>query len=355
MNWPENLAAEDLGGRAGMAIVPIIVGPTGVGKTEICLGVAERIGAEIVSADSRQIYRHMEIGTAKPTSEQRQRVPHHLVDCVDPDQEFNAARYGLMANKVICQLLAAGKLPMVVGGSGLYIRALLGAFFQGPGANAEIRKKLAEEEAQRGRGTLHHRLAEVDPQTANRIHPHDRVRTIRALEVHQLTGIPLSQWHRRGPYSRPKFGWCKLGLYRSRTNLYQRIEERIDAMMAQGLLKEVQALLSRGYSPDLPALATVGYQEMIAYIKGKLDLEQAVSHLKRNTRQYAKRQMTWFSKEGEILWFDAQREEEQLLLTVQDLKAGKTPQAEEIEDRRASLRHSWLLKDSPIESDGVGL
>lgn len=336
-----------------MAFLPIVVGPTGVGKTEICLRVAERIDAEIVSADSRQLYRHMVIGTAQPTSEQRRRVSHHLVDCVDPDEEFNAAHYARMANKIIAQLLAAGKLPMVVGGSGLYLRALLGAFFQGPGANSEIRQRLAKEESKRGRGTLYRRLKEVDPETARRIHPHDRVRTIRAMEVHQLTGIPISRWHQRGSYSRPKFNWCKLGLYRPRKDLYQRIDERVDTMVRQGLLKEVRDLLSRRYSPDLPALATVGYQEMIAYLRGQLDFEQAISHLKRNTRQYAKRQMTWFSKEGEILWFDAQGEEEQLLIAVQKLKVGEVPQTEEIKKRRALMRRTWALKGSKGESDGI--
>jgi len=337
-----------------MAIVPIVVGPTGVGKTEICLRVAEKTGAEIVSADSRQIYRYMAIGTAKPTPEQLRRVPHHLVDCVDPDEEFNAARYGRMASKIISQLFAAGRLPLVVGGSGLYLRALLGAFFEGPGAHSEIRRRLAEEESREGTGTLYRRLKHVDAQTASRIHPHDQVRTIRALEVHQLTGIPLSLWQKRGPYSRPNFRWCKLGLYRRRENLYRRIEERVDTMMVQGLLKEVQVLLSRGYSADLPALATVGYQEMLAYIKGQLNFEQAVSLLKRNTRQYAKRQMTWFKKEGEILWFDAQREERQFLLTVQRLKAGQFPDAKETEKRKALVRQFWSLKTSPSGSDSIG-
>jgi len=337
-----------------VAIVPIVVGPTGVGKTEICLRVAKKSGAEIISADSRQIYRYMGIGTAKPTPEQLSRVPHHMVDYVDPDEEFNAARYGRRASKIVSQLLAAGKLPLVVGGSGLYLRALLGAFFEGPGAHSDIRRGLVEEESREGPGTLYHRLKHVDPQAASRIHPHDQVRTIRALEVHQFTGIPLSLWQKSGPYHRPKFRWCKLGLYRHREDLYRRIEERVDMMMRQGLLQEVQSLLSRGYSADLPALATVGYQEMVAYLRGRLNFEQAVSLLKQNTRQYAKRQMTWFKKDGEILWFDAQREERQLLLTVQRLKAGQFPDAKEAEKRKALVRQFWTQKISPSRSDDIG-
>lgn len=324
-----------------MVIVPIVVGPTGVGKTEAITWTAKQIGAEIVSADSRQIYRYMDIGTAKPTPRQRRQVPHHLIDCVDPDQKFNAAQYGRMARKVISQLLAEEILPIVVGGSGMYLRALVGGFFEGPGADPEIRRRLTEEESRAGSGTLHRRLTEVDPSSAGRIHPHDRVRTIRALEIHELTGVPLSRWQERGPYFSPEFSWCKLGLFRQRKSLYRRIEERVDQMVTQGLLEEVRSLLSRGYSDELPALSTVGYGEMIAYIEGQVDFEEAVSHLKRNTRQYAKRQMTWFGKDREILWFHAQSEEELLLQAVQKLRAGQAPRAKEVEKRRALLRRFW--------------
>lgn len=338
-----------------MVIVPIVVGPTGVGKTEIALKLAKETGAEIVSADSRQVYRHLDIGTAKPTPEQCRLVPHHLVDCVDPDEDFNAAKYGRLAREVISKLLDRGKLPMVVGGSGLYVRALLEGFFQGPGADPEIRQHLAEEESRGGPGTLYRRLIMVDPESAGRIHPHDRVRTIRALEVHQLTGISMSRWQGGGPHSQPGFPWCKLGLFREREIVYQRIERRVDEMLAGGLLEEVRWLLSRGFSPDLPALSTVGYEEMIAYLKGQVDFQQAVSLLKRNTRQYAKRQMTWFGKETEILWFSAQEEEDQLLHIVQNLKAGKYPEAKEAERRRALLRRSWSGQTSVEGSENPGV
>jgi len=324
-----------------MIIVPIVVGPTGVGKTEIVLPVAEQMGAEIISADSRQIYRYMDIGTAKPTLEQRQRVPHHLVDCIDPKEEFNAAQYGRMASDIISRLLAAEKLPLVLGGSGLYLRALLEGFFQGPGADPEIRRSLLEEESRQGPGSLYRCLTERDPRSARRIHPHDRMRTIRALEVLELTGIPLSRWQEKGSYCQSQFCWCKLGLYLERERLYRRIGERIDSMLANGLLEEVRALLYRGYSPDLRALDSIGYREMLVHIRGQIDFKEAVSQLKRNTRQYAKRQMTWFSKEGDIFWFHAKNEQEQFLFAIRKLWAGQFPEANELEKRQELLRRSW--------------
>ena len=337
-----------------MAIVPIVVGPTGVGKTEIALGVAQKIGAEIVSADSRQVYRQLDIGTAKPTHEQLVQVPHHLVDCVDPDQDFNAAKYGRLAKGIILELLAQGKLPLVVGGSGLYLRALVEGFFQGPGAHPEIRQHLIEEESRAGPGTLHRRLSKVDPESASRIHPHDRVRTIRALEVHQLTGVTLSRLQEEGAYRRPAFSWCKLGLFRERESLYHRIEKRVDEMIEQGLLEEVRSLLLRGYSPELPAFSTVGYREMIAHLKGQVSFQEAVSLQKRNTRQYAKRQMTWFGRDSEILWLHAQGEEKQVFLTIQKLTADQFPSAKEVERRRTVLRRSWSYPVSSKEAEDHG-
>lgn len=326
-----------------MVIVPIVVGPTGVGKTEIVLPMAEEMGAEIISADSRQIYRYMDIGTAKPTLEQRRRVPHHLVDCIDPKEEFNAAQYGRMAGEIISQLLAAGKRPLVVGGGGLYLRALLEGFFQGPGADPEIRRRLVEQESHQGPGSLYRYLIERDPRSARRIHPHDQMRTIRALEVLELTGIPLSRWQEQGPYCQPQFSWCKLGLYLERERLYSRIEERIDGMLAKGLLEEVQALLSKGYSPDLRALDSIGYREMLVHIRGHVGFERAVSQLKRNTRQYAKRQMTWFCKESDIFWFHAGNEQKQFLFAIRKLWGGQFPEEKELKKRRKLLRRSWEL------------
>ncbi len=324
-----------------MIIVPIVVGPTGVGKTDVILRIAERTQAEIISADSRQAYRHLDIGTAKPTLQQRRRVIHHMVDCCDPDVKFNAAQYAAMATEIILQLIAEEKLPIVVGGSGLYLKALLGGFFRGPGADACIRTRLTEHESHLGSGGLHRLLEEVDPLSANRIHPHDRVRTIRALEIHQLTGVPISRWQQDGSYRSPGFSWQKLGLYRPRNALYERIEIRVDEMVAEGLLEEVRSLLSRGYSPDVPALASVGYREMIAHIQGQVDLPKAITRIKQNTRQYAKRQMTWFGKDQEILWFDARHEEGQLLSAVMKLRAGHVPKKQEREKRMSLMRQAW--------------
>jgi len=324
-----------------MVIVPIVIGPTGVGKTEIVLRAVQNIDAEIISADSRQIYRYMDIGTAKPTIEQRQRVPHHLVDCVDPKNKMNAVAYGRKAREIISRLLQEGKLPVVVGGSGLYLRALLGRFFEGPGADPEIRKRLEQEEAQTGPGSLYRRLMKVDPQSAGRIHTHDLFRTIRALEVHEMTGISLSRWQERGPYYQPSFSWCKIGLFRQRESLYRRIDVRADKMISQGLMEEVRNLLGRGYSSQLKVLSNVGYQEMIAHLEGRMDLKESIARFKQKTRQYAKRQMTWFGKDQEILWFQAEREQEQLCLSIQRLKEGEMPEAKEFKRRKALLQLSW--------------
>jgi len=324
-----------------VVIVPIVVGPTGVGKTEIVLQALEGLDAEIISADSRQIYRLMDIGTAKPTADQRRRVRHHLVDCVDPDGKINAAQYGRQAKKIISELLGKGRLPVVVGGSGLYIRALLEGFFEGPGARTDIRRRLIEEETEGGPGTLHRRLTSVDGEAASRIHPHDQVRTMRALEVFQLTGLTLSQWQRQGPYPEKQFHSCKLGLYRDRSDLYQRIQARAEKMLSQGLLAEVSGLMDRGHSAELMSMSTVGYREMIAHLTGQVDLEEAVRRLVRNTRRYARRQMTWFGKEKDILWFHADLEAENFVKSLHQVLQGDTPGPQERARSQEMLRRCW--------------
>jgi tRNA dimethylallyltransferase len=301
------------------------------------------LDAEIVSADSRQVYRQLDIGTAKPTAEQRHKVPHHLVDCVDIDQPWNAARYGRMARDVIIKLLEEEKFPVVVGGSGLYIRALREGFFQGPGTDPAIRKNLVLQENRNGLAALYERLVDVDPESARGIHPNDAVRIIRALEVFEKTGVPISQWRRKGPYPKSKFSSSLVGLFRPRTELYRRIEWRVDQMMDQGLLDEVRGLLDSGYSPQLTSLSTVGYQEIIAHLQGHIDLHEAVDRLKRNTRQYAKRQMTWFGREQDILWFQAGQEQENLRQALAELHRGRRPAAEGLNRRRKLMRQSWSL------------
>ena len=338
-----------------MSTLALFIGPTAVGKTEVLIEVLQGMQAEIISADSRQIYRFMDIGTAKPDPEQLRAVKHHLVDCVHPDHPIDAADYARMARQVIDDVIARGRFPVVSGGSGLYIKALLEGFFEGPGADAGIRRNLIEQEKAEGRGTLHERLARLDPDSAARIHPHDLLRTVRALEVYEQTGVPLSCWHREGENLKLEHSSFLIGLYRTREDLYRRIDERVDEMMERGLEKEVRSLIERGYSNHLAALSTVGYREMTALIEGRIDRQEAVSRMKRNTRQYAKRQMTWFNKMELVLWVDAARisedgQKEHLRHTLEELSHGRYPSREEVVCSRQRMRQAWSWTGDPASS-----
>lgn len=296
--------------------VLVILGATCVGKTQVSLKVADTVKGEIVSFDSRQVYRLMDIGTAKPTKEEQKRVAHHLIDVVYPDEKFTAADYAKKAREVINEIRARGKPPIAVGGSGLYLKALTQGFFEGPKADEGIREKLKKEAQEFGEPHLFNRLKQADPQAAERIHPNDLVRIIRALEVYELTGKPISAWQREGRYLPFPMGLVKIGLNLDRKKLYNRINLRVDRMVSAGLLEEVRALKERGFSPKLKALRTVGYQELFGYLEDKLDLSAAVEKIKLNTRHYAKRQMTWFRKDKQITWMDA--EDEMLIEKILD-------------------------------------
>ncbi len=283
--------------------VIIIVGPTASGKTHISLRLARQVKGEIVSADSRQIYKYMNIGTAKPSPEELQTVPHHCIDIKEPDEFFNAGRYGKLSRFIVSDILKRNKLPIVVGGSGLYIRALVDGIFEGEYRNTSIREKLKKELTQKGAHELYARLCQIDPLSAEKIHPHDTKRLIRALEVYELSGVPISKiqerFTKKGDFT-PLF----FGLYWPRKILYQRLEERVDAMMEVGFMAEVENLLSRGYSPELNSLDSLGYREIISFLKGKLAYSKMVEEIKKNTRRFAKRQLTWFRKESRIQWID---------------------------------------------------
>lgn len=283
--------------------MPVIIGPTAVGKTDLSIAIAQHWEAEIVSADSRQIYRYLDIGTAKPTATQRQTVSHHMIDLLNPDEALNAARFVRMAGGCMRTIEARGKRPFIVGGSGLYVRALTDGLFPGPGAHPPLRAALAAEAQALGGQALHERLAQVDPQAAARIHPNDRVRIIRALEIYALTGTPITQWQRQWQDSFPRQGVLLIGLTRTREDLRQRISARTQAMLSQGLEAEVKGLLARGFPPTLPPLQSVGYREMIAYLAGELDLPHAQALIERNTWRLAKRQMTWFRHLAGVYWF----------------------------------------------------
>ncbi|MBD3183928.1 tRNA (adenosine(37)-N6)-dimethylallyltransferase MiaA [Candidatus Poribacteria bacterium] len=289
-------------GRFSKLQLLCIIGPTAVGKTDLSIQLAKIINGEIVSVDSRQIYKYMDIGTAKPTPEQMQEVPHHMVDCVLPDQDFSVADYQEGADEAIEEIARKGKTPILVGGSGMYFRAVIDGLFDGPSADRKFREKLKKEADKTGIYNLYHRMKSVDPEAAERIHPNDLLRIIRALEVYEKTGKPISQLQKQWENSKDRYESVIIGLNRPRDELYQRIEKRVDQMMENGLLEEVKSL-SR-YSRNLRAMNCFGYKELFEYIDGKCPLDESIRLLKQNTRRYAKRQLTWFRKDKRIQWIN---------------------------------------------------
>ncbi len=281
-----------------------LLGPTAIGKTEIAIQLAQRLNAEIVSVDSRQIYRQMDIGTAKPTHEEQQTARHHLIDCVDIAQPFSVAEFQTLADNTIADIQNRGKQVLLVGGAGLYFRAIVDGLFQGPAADASLRKRLEQEAAQHGVDVLHKRLRTCDPESADRIHPNNLVRVIRALEVYELTGTPMSELQQQWHPDNQRYPFVAFGLTIPRELLYRRIEQRVDVMLTHGLITEVESLLTAGYSRDCYALQSFGYKELIAYLDGKCTYDEAVEQLKQNTRRFAKRQLTWFRKDKRIAWVD---------------------------------------------------
>jgi tRNA dimethylallyltransferase len=286
----------------------VLVGPTATGKSSIALALAERVGGEIIAADSMQVYRGLDIGTAKPSADERRRVPHHLLDLMDPDQSFTAADYVKLASAAIADIRTRGRLPIIVGGTGLYIRALFRGLLDGPGETTSLRATLYQEAARVGNAILHQRLDAIDSEAAAAIHPNDLFRVVRALEVTAVSGRPISTLRAEARRThRPVPGpVLKFGLERDRQELYQRIETRVEAMMDQGLLREVKGLLDRGYCATLRPLQAIGYRHMIKYLSGQTSLDDAVALLKRDTRRYAKRQLTWFRHEDDIEWLSVE-------------------------------------------------
>jgi tRNA dimethylallyltransferase len=287
--------------------LPIILGPTGVGKTEIALRVAEELAGEIISCDSRKIYKLLDIGTAKPSKEERKKIPHHLIDIADLREEFSVADFKREAERKISQIQNREKLPLLVGGSPLYIKAVIDGLFSGPGKDPDLRKRLIEKAKKSGDEYLYRRLKKVDPPAAEKIHPHDLKRIIRALEIFELTGKPIS-YHQQLSSFNPQFSRLgrviMIGLRRKREELYKRINNRVDKMLEAGLVGEVKELLKKGYSENLNSLQGLGYKQIIGYLKGRYNFKEAVRLLKRDTRRFAKRQMTWFRKDKRITWVD---------------------------------------------------
>jgi tRNA dimethylallyltransferase len=281
-----------------------IVGPTGVGKSGMALELAGRWGGEIVSADSMQVYRHMDIGTAKPTPEERRRIPHHLLDVVDPAEPFDASRYIGLANGVIARLYRDQKPIFVVGGTGLYIRALLGGLIDGPGADEVLRRELKKEMKNFGKEHLYEILRAKDGRAAAQIHPHDGVRIIRALEVLELTGRSIVEHREEHCFREAPYEALRIGLRLDRERLNDRIDLRTDRMIAEGFVEEVRRLLDSGYGESLKAMQSLGYRQMVSFLAGRQSLEEAVRLIKRDTRRYAKRQMTWFDADRDVVWID---------------------------------------------------
>ena len=282
----------------------VIQGPTATGKSELAVRLAEEFNGEIVGADSLQLYRGMEIGSAAPGPELRGRVPHHLMGILDPDIPFTAADYAREGGTAIAGILQRGRTPFVVGGTGLYIRALLGGMIQAPSGNDELRRDLAARGELHGFAALLDELKQVDPETAARLHPNDRLRIIRALEVCHTTGVPFSRLTREHGFMEERYAVLKIGLTRERSQLYRRVEARVEVMLADGLVGEVRGLLARGYSPELKSMRAIGYKEICRHLSGELSLQDAADLIKRDTRRYVKRQQTWFFRDSATKWFE---------------------------------------------------
>jgi tRNA dimethylallyltransferase len=281
--------------------VIILLGPTAVGKTGVSILLAKMLKTEIISADSMQVYRHTDIGTAKPSQAELKEVPHHLINILPPDQTFSAGMFREKAIKIINGLHERNKVPLIVGGTGLYIRALTRGLFEGPSADWPLRERLKEEEERSGKGHLHSRLREIDPEAAAKISPGDLRRTVRALEVSLKEKKTISE--SRTISTKPaEFDFIKAGLFRDRKELYALIERRVDSMMEAGLLRETRQLLEM--NTERTAMQALGYKEMVMFLRGKIELAEAVRLLKKRTKMYAKRQYTWFNKEPDVQWVD---------------------------------------------------
>jgi len=311
--------------------IVVICGPTGVGKTGFAIELARRLNGEIISADSMQIYKYMDIGTAKPDMAERALAPHHLIDFLEPDEEFDAGRYIELADQAVNDLYTRSKLPIIAGGTGLYIKALLHGLFRDRIANADVIERLENEMAQKGSHHLHERLSAVDPQSASRIHPNDGFRIVRALEVAEVTGSPISAFQSEHGFATCRYTPLKIALHMERERLYQRIEKRVEMMVEQGFVQEVESLISKGYGCELKSMQSIGYRHICEFLNGSLlqgstvashgdsvssaSWSETIRLLKRDTRRYAKRQLTWFRQDKEMIWLapDATDQAEELI------------------------------------------
>ena len=282
----------------------ILTGPTAVGKTKLSIQLAKAVNAEIISADSMQVYRYMDIGSAKIMPQEMQGVPHHLVDCLNPEEEFNVVKFQEMAKLAMDEIFAKGKIPLLVGGTGFYIQAVTGDIdFSQHGEDTSYRESLEELAQTQGAQVLHQMLENVDPESAKAIHPNNVKRVIRALEYFEQTGSPISQHNEEQRQKESPYNVAYFVLNDERSKLYARIDERIDHMVEAGLLEEVQKLKDMGYHKGMVSMQGLGYKEILNYLDGTWSLEEALYVLKRDTRHFAKRQITWFKRERDVEWF----------------------------------------------------
>lgn len=287
----------------------VIVGPTAVGKTEISIQLAQKLNGEIISADSMQIYRGMDIGTAKPTLAEQAGIPHHMLDIVDPGKPFSVADYQTLARQKIEEITARGRMPVLAGGTGLYVRAVIDPYnFIPADTDWDLRARLKRQAEEAGLAALYQWLSEIDPVAAERIHANDERRIIRALEVYQTTGQPLSFWEQQTDKQKPLYDLIMIGINRPRAELYQRINQRVDLMLEQGLLAEAQDLMAQGLDENFIASQAIGYKEFFAYLHGEESLAEATEKLKQSTRRYAKRQLTWFRADKRVQWLELGKE-----------------------------------------------
>ena len=289
--------------------VVVLVGPTAIGKSRVGLQVAKALGTEVLTADSTQVYCGMDIGTDKPSQLERQEVPHRLIDLVNPDESFNAGEYRRHAVVEIHRLHLKHRIPLVVGGTGLYIRALLRGLWSGPPVDWTLRRELQQEVLERGLAALYQELGEVDPLTAQRVHPNDCVKVLRALEIYRQTGLSASHVHQEHGFQEHPFSALLLGLNMDREGLYRRIDDRVHVEIDKGLVEETRRLLAQGYSRNLTSMKSLGFRQMAGFLEGEYDFEEAIRRLKRDTRHFAKRQMTWFRKEPNIEWLEISHDE----------------------------------------------
>ena len=299
----------------------ILFGPTGVGKTDISIKLAQKIlDIEIISADSMQIYKYMDIGTAKPDKGILNTIKHHMIDIVDPAEDFDVIQYSKLTNNIIVDLFKKSKIPILVGGSGLYISSIIHPLFAGPAKNSEYRETLEEEAKTHGKNYLYVKLSKIDAASASKIKPNDLRRIIRALEVYQSTGKTISYLQRKSSNNDVKINYQIIGFKRNRENLYQRINLRIDKMIKDGFIEEVKMLREMGYKEDLNSMQGLGYKQINKYLNGVYSKEEAINLIKLETRHYAKRQMTWFkNKLEDIEWIDLDKDSEnKAILKIQN-------------------------------------